>query len=137
MSHPPKDWDPSLTAQLERAYGMAMRESLGIRNKIVSRIKDGKQIIHLFIDTPVSEGDIVDVEDSEGNTKQARIFHVLAMDGWDDRTSEFVPTYDFWAEIVEDGREMSRDEWDELYGEEQAEDAQEIPDEDPIEEDPA
>ena len=34
-----------------------------------------------------------------------------------------------WAELIEEGSEMTKEEWDELYGEEQTEDKQEATDE--------
>jgi len=130
MSHPPQD---KFTTMLEDAFGVAMRASLGIRKKIVSRAQDGKQMIHLVTDVQVHNGDLLEVEDPEGNPRQVRVFHVEQMDGWDDLCGDFVATYEFWAELVEPGSTMTKDEWEELYGEEQATDEQEASDENPVE----
>jgi hypothetical protein len=116
---------------LEKTFGAAMRASLGIRKKIISRAKDGKQMIHLVTDEAVIIGDLLEVEDPEGTPHQARVFHVEEMEAWDDEKGDSVPAYEFWAEILEEGSTMTKDEWEELYGDEEATDVQEASDEVP------
>jgi len=128
MSHPQN----KLESMLEEAFGVAMRASLGIRNKIISRAKDGKQMIHLVTEVAVSIGDLLEVEDPEGNPRQVRVFHVEEMEAWDDEHGSPVPAYEFWAELIEEGSTMTKDEWEELYGDEEATDVQEASD-DPAE----
>ncbi len=127
MSHPQN----KLESMLEKTFGAAMRASLGIRKKIISRAKDGKQMIHLVTDEAVSIGDLLEVEDPEGKPHQARVFHVEEMEAWDDENGFPVPAYEFWAEILEEGSTMTKDEWEELYGDEEATDVQEASDEVP------
>ncbi len=134
MSHPQN----KLESMLEKTFGAAMRASLGIRKKIISRAKDGKQMIHLVTDEAVSIGDLLEVEDPEGKPHQARVFHVEEMESWDDENLSPAPAYEFWAELIEEGSTMTKDEWEELYGEEEATDVQEASDEEsePEPEDP-
>ncbi len=134
MSHPQN----KLESMLEKTFGAAMRASLGIRKKIISRAKEGKQMLHLITDEAISIGDLLEVEDPEGKPRQARVFHVEEMEAWDDEKFDSVPAYEFWAEVIEEGSTMTKDEWEELYGDEEATDVQEASDEDPAdpEEDP-
>ena len=59
------------------------------------------------------------------------------MEAWDDENGFPVPAYEFWAEVIEEGSTMTKDEWDEVYGDEEATDVQEASDEVPADpEDP-
>lgn len=126
--NPPQN---KLESMLEKTFGAAMRASLGIRKKIISRAKDGKQMIHLITDEAISIGDLLEVDDPEGKPHQARVFHIEEMEAWDDEKGDSVPAYEFWAELIEEGSTMTKDEWEELYGEEEATDVQEASDEEP------
>jgi len=127
MSHPQN----KLESMLEKTFGAAMRASLGIRKKIISRAKDGKQMIHLITEEAISIGDLMEVEDPEGKRRQARVFHIEEMEAWDDEKGGSVPAYEFWAEVIEEGSTMTKGEWEELYGDEEATDVQEASDEVP------